>query len=76
MFLSVKSGERDGWTGIMMRYNDVTGTGNPPGFSQTFPDMEICSGYDIKSSFVSTLLLHHATRYCKTPVSVLRTDGS
>jgi hypothetical protein len=47
MFLSVKFGERDGRTGIMTRYNDVTGTGNPPGFSETFPDPEIRAGYDI-----------------------------
>jgi hypothetical protein len=47
MFLSVKFGERDGWTGIMMRYHDVTGTGNPSWLSQTFPDPEICAGLDI-----------------------------
>lgn len=74
MFISVKFGERDGWTGNMMRYNDVTGTGNPSGFSQTFPDPGICAGYDIKCSFVSTFTT--LSRHCRTPVSVLRTDVS
>jgi hypothetical protein len=40
MLLCVKLGERGGWRGIMMKCNDVIATGNPPGFSQTFPDPE------------------------------------
>jgi hypothetical protein len=44
MLLSVKLGERGGWTGIMMKCNDVIATGNPPGFSQTFPDPDDMCG--------------------------------